>query len=252
MEAFSLENKHIVIVGASSGIGAKTAEVCANAGAVVSICARREEQLQKVKSGLKGNGHGYHVLDVTEEKKVIENVFDRFTSERGPIDGLVYSVGVSANLAFSVIRKEAFLKVLETNLVGAMTTAQAAINIKRVNKNGCSIVWISSVACCKPSGGGLFMYSASKAGMVGGVKVLALELARRNIRVNAVCPGAVKTDIWKQYILTENEKNAVFAKHPLGIGEVEDVAHACLYLLSPAAKWVTGSELYIDGGFSLA
>lgn len=247
---FSLKNKHIVIVGASSGIGAEIATQCSKSGARVSICARREQKLIDVLRNLDGKEHGYQLLDVRNTKQVA-GVFDNFVAERGRIDGFVYCIGILKNMAFGAIKTEQFLDILQVNLLGAMVCTQAAINIKRVNKENCSIVWISSVAYKKPGGAGGFMYAASKGGMVGGVKVLALELAKRNIRINAICPAAVETEIWNINTMTEEEKINIFKRHLLGIGQPIDVANACIYLLSPASKWLTGTELFLDGGYLL-
>lgn len=245
-----LEGKHIVIIGASSGIGKATADLCAKRGARVSLCARRTDRLKEIADEL-GTPHGYYELDVTWDRNRIEEVFDRIVEERGLIDGMVYSVGISANMAFSVITKTRFEEVLNTNLTGAMITTQAAINLKRVKREGLSIVWIASIAASKPSGGGLFMYSASKAAMIGGIRSISIELVKRNIRINTISPGAVKTEIWNQYVLSEKQKEELFKKHPLGIGEPRDIAAACTYLLSDDAKWITGQDFIIDGGFSL-
>lgn len=246
-----LNGKHIVIVGASSGIGKETAKVCAARGAKVSICARRTDKLEEVLDEL-GDSHGSYQLDVTWPKEKIEEVFDQIVKDRGLIDGMVYCAGISANMAFSVITKERFQSVLDTNLVGAMLTTQAVIHLKRVSNNGCAIVWIASVAATKPSGGGLFMYSASKAGMIGAIRSLSIELGKRNIRINTISPGAVETEIWEQYRLTEQQKLALFKKHPLGIGKPYDIAAGCAYLLSEDARWITGQDFVMDGGFSLA
>lgn len=246
-----LEGKHIVVIGASSGIGKATAELCAKRGASVSLCARRGEVLKEIASKM-GADHGGYPLDVTWDKARIEEVFDQMVADRGMIDGMVYAAGVSANMAFGIIPTNRFEDVLKTNLVGAMLVTQAAINLKRVKREGCSIVWIASIAASKPSGGGLFMYSASKAAMVGGIRSISIELVKRNIRINAVSPGAVQTEIWGQYVLSEKQKQALFKKHPMGLGKPDDIAAACSYLLSDDARWVTGQEFIIDGGFSLA
>lgn len=247
----SLEGKHIVVIGASSGIGKETAKLCASEGAKVSLCARRYNILEEVVQGL-GEAHGAYELDVTWERSQIEVVFDHMVEERGTIDGMVYCAGVSANMAFSVISKERFQSVINTNLIGAMVTTQATIHLKRVSKKGCSIVWIASVAASKPSGGGLFMYSATKAGMIGAIRSLSIEIVKRNIRVNTISPGAVETEIWQQYVLSQQQKEAIFKKHPLGLGKPHDIAAGCGYLLSEDARWITGQNFIIDGGFSLA
>ena len=181
----------------------------------------------------------------------VDTVFDNFVAERGKIDGFVYCVGILKNMAFGAIKPELFSDILQVNLIGAMVCTQAVINVKRVCKECCSIVWISSVAYKKPGGAGGFMYSASKGGMVGGIKVLALELANRNIRINAICPAAVNTEIWNLNTMTEEEKLNIFKRHLLGVGQPKDVASACIYMLSPASRWITGIELFLDGGYLL-
>jgi NAD(P)-dependent dehydrogenase (short-subunit alcohol dehydrogenase family) len=194
--------------------------------------------------------HGYQVLDVTNEEQV-PLVFDEFVAKRGRIDGLVYCAGILKNMTFSAIKSEEINKILNVNFLGAMRCTQAAINIRRARKEACSIVWISSVAYKKPGGAGGFMYAASKGAMVGGVKVLAIELARRNIRINAICPAAVDSDIWNLNTMTDEEKTNIFNRHLLGLGRPVDVANACVFMLSPASRWMTGSEIFMDGGYLL-
>ncbi len=223
---------------------------CAKEGAKVSICARREQQLIEVMGKLEGDSHGYQLLDVRNTESV-PAVFDEFVAQRGRIDGFVYCTGILKNMAFSAIKPELFLDILQVNLIGAMVCTQAATNFKRVSKESCSLVWISSVAYKKPGGAGGFMYASSKGGMIGGIKVLALELAKRNIRINAICPAAVDTEIWDVNSMTQEEKLSIFKRHLLGIGKPIDVANACVFMLSSASRWITGIELFLDGGYLL-
>jgi NAD(P)-dependent dehydrogenase (short-subunit alcohol dehydrogenase family) len=253
VDAFSLAGKHVVVVGASSGIGAATAIQCASAGASVSICARRESRLRSVLDSLDRGAEQTHrlaVLDVTEPA-AIDAVFTRFASEGGPCDGIVYAAGFVRLLPILAVSPTNMDELLATNLSGAILCARAAV--RRAAKGGLSIVFISSTAPRCPSGSGMTVYSASKAGLNGAVTALAYELAPRRIRVNAIAPGCVDTDVWHTHENEEDNDPAnyqrLLARHPLGFGKPADVALGCVYLLSDASRWVTGSIIAMDGGF---
>lgn len=247
---FFLKDKHIVIIGASSGIGEQIAIDCSKRGAKLSICSRNVENLANLVKNLSGKNHGYEYLDVTNCQNM-EEIFDRFVKARGRIDGFVYCSGILKNMNFNTIKEKHYNAIFGVNFLGAMQTTQAATNFKRVSKSGCSVVWISSVACTKPGGAGGFLYASSKAALIGGMKVLAIELAEKKIRINAICPGAIDTNIWNINTMSDEEKNSIFKRHLLGIGNVTDVSNSCIYLLSEASKWVTGTQLFVDGGFLL-
>jgi NAD(P)-dependent dehydrogenase (short-subunit alcohol dehydrogenase family) len=237
------------VVGASSGIGAEVARQCASAGAVVSICARREDRLREVHASLEGGRpHRYSVLDVAD-RDAIEPRLEAFAKESGPIGGLVYAAGYSKLLPLQVLSAKQLDGILQVNLVGGILATKAAV--KRAPKTGTSIVWISSVAPRRPGGGGMTAYAASKGGMEAALVALASELAPRKIRINAIAPGAVETEIWNGSFDPEQLARIV-AKHPLGVGQPRDVALGCVYLLSEAARWITGTVLSMDGGFATA
>ncbi len=250
LEAFSLAGKHVVVVGASSGIGKATAIRCAEAGAIVSVAARRVELLSQLVAELPGSGHGFHMLDVRVSRS-IPPCLDVFVKRAGPIGGLVYSAGVSTLLPLNVTGEDHWRGVLDVNLTGAVFCTKEAVSAKRCSPEGMGIVWISSSAAQNPAGAGRLSYGASKAGMIGAARALANELSRRRMRINVLCPAAVATEIWDKQTLDEQQKRKFFDRHPLGIGEPDDIAYACVYLLSPAARWLTGTVISLDGGFSV-
>jgi len=250
LEAFSLTGKHVVIVGASSGIGKAAAIRCAEAGATVSLAARRTELLSEIVAGLPGSRHGFHMLDVRDSGSV-PACMDSFVKRAGPISGLVYSVGVSTLLPLNVAGEDHWQGVLDVNLTGAVFCTKEAVSARRCSPEGMGIVWISSSAAQNPAGAGRLSYGASKAGMIGAARALANELSRRTIRINVLCPAAVATDIWNTQPMSDEQKKRFFDRHPLGIGAPDDIAYACVYLLSPAARWLTGTVISIDGGFSV-
>jgi len=137
-------------------------------------------------------------------------------------------------------------------LRGAVFCCQAATTNTRAFRGGMSIVLLGSAGACKPAGSGMTGYCASKAALEGAVRAMAIEGARRRIRFNAVAPGAVRTELWDGPERTEEHIRKVCERHPLGPGELDDVAYACVYLLSPAARWITGTVLPLDGGFLLS
>lgn len=241
---FSLEGKCILITGASSGIGRALAIECSKLGAEIVITGRDEERLDETMKQMVAGNHTSIIADLNSEESI-----DRLVENTPNLDGLVNNAGYIDLRPVKMISSDKFEKILETNTVAPILLFQKLLKKKKINVNS-SIVFTSSLAGLGHGTVGNSMYSASKGAISAFVRVAAKELACRGIRVNAVCPGMVKTDIMikggvTNAQLAEDEKN-----YPLGYGEPIDVALLIVYLLSNASKWMTGSNLIIDGGVS--
>lgn len=241
---FSLDGKTILVTGASSGIGRATAIECSKLGATVIITGRNEERLKETLSQLEGSDHQYVVADVTNADEV-----NALVEAIPQLDGLVNNAGIQKYLPTPFINEEDLLKILRTNTIAPILLTRILVKKKKMKK-GSSIVFTSSLAGNYKCSPGNAMYSTSKGALSGFMRNAAIDLASKNIRCNAVCPGMIVTPI-----MTENsnltaeqwEKNKEM--YPLKrFGTPEDVAYAIIYLLSDASSWVTGSSLVIDGG----
>jgi len=243
---FSLENKTILVTGASSGIGRAIAIECSKMGASIIITGRNEERLNET----------YIQLDSTKSNMAIdgdltnEDFIEKMTSSILNVDGVVFCAGVTDRTLLKFASKEKFLRVFEINLLSQIILIRALLKKKKIN-NGASIVFISSIGAYKVAPG-LSLYSATKSGLLSVMKGLASELFSRKIRSNAILPSMVKTElITTDSSVSSEDWEKDEAKYPLGYGEPNDVAFTAIYLLSDATKWMTGSEIVIDGGLSL-
>ena len=221
---FTLQEKRILVTGASSGIGRSIAQECAAAGATVVLNGRDEQRLNETLSSLEGSGHCAIAADLTHFDTVKQHL-----ATLEPLDGLVLCAGVGQTAPVQLL--------------------QMLVKGKKINRKA-SVVFISSIARQKPYVGN-GVYSASKAALNGFSKVAALELAGREIRVNCIEPGLIMTSIVKESVFDE-EQLAEFKKTmPLGFGAPRHIALGCVYLLSDASCWTTGTSLVIDGGQTL-
>lgn len=243
---FGLEGKTVLVTGASSGIGRATAIECSKMGATVVITGRNEARLKETFEQLDDTKQNISIAgDLTDESFISDLV-----SSLSSVDGVVFCAGVPDRTLIKFASRERFLRVLDINLLSQTFLIQRLLKGKKINKNA-SLVFISSVGAYKVAPG-LGIYSAAKSGLISIMKGVAVELYPRNIRANAILPSMVKTSLISidSSISTEDwEKDE--AKYPLGYGEPEDVAYCVVYLLSDATKWMTGSEIIIDGGVSL-
>lgn len=244
-----LINKHILITGASSGIGRSTALIAAAKGARVTVVARRESELKSLMQELvliNKLSHSYIVLDLTDNEAI-----DSKISKIDPIDGLVHSAGIVFPLPIKFIRKKHIEKVWGINSIAPILFTATLLTNKLINPNA-SIVFVSSISTVHPYVGGA-LYSSSKSAIESYSKNLALELSGSKIRSNVVSPALVKTEIFNQTIeSSEASKISVYEKkYPFGFGEPEDVANAILFFLSDSSKWITGQNLVLDGGLTL-
>jgi NAD(P)-dependent dehydrogenase (short-subunit alcohol dehydrogenase family) len=243
---FSLAGKTILVTGASSGIGKQTAIRISEMGAKLIITGRNSERLNAVLGELKGNEKHFAItanLNSTEEQ-------DQLINKIPNIDGLVLCSGVIKTLPFKFINQDAFADLIKTNLLSPLYLFNLLLRKKKIN-NSAAVVFISSIGGNLVGTKGNSMYSASKAGLNGAQKVIALELADKKIRVNNVSPGMVRTELWSEGSVSEAQLIEDEKKYPLGYGTTDDVAFGIIYLLSDASKWVTGSSLVMDGGFSI-
>ena len=250
MEKFSLDNKNVVITGASSGIGRQCAIECSRAGANLIMIARNEERLEETKRILIGDKHLTYSQDITEFEKIKDTINDA-VEKIGKIDGFIHSAGIELTKPFSLTKPEDYEKIYRVNVISGFEIAKIISSKKYINESGGSLVFLSSVMG-ENGAAGKIAYCASKGAMIAGIKAMALELVQKKIRVNCVSPAVVETDLSKAFIekLPKDSIDEMMKMHPLGLGKPEDVANACIYLLSDEAKWVTGSNLVIDGGYS--
>jgi len=245
---FSLEGKTILISGASSGIGEATAIACDQLGATILLLGRDESRLESVKSKLTAGNHRYLSVDLSDVD-LLEQDLKRFLKDIDAVHGLVNAAGITSTHPFKLFKPNQLHQLLQINVQGAFYLTKLVL--KKMNKHGGSIVFISSIMATHGEKAKT-QYAISKGAVSAGVKSLAVELAQKNIKVNSIAPGIVNTPMTENATYKKNQDllNATLSKYPLGFGEPEDVANACVYLLSSASRWVTGTELILDGGYT--
>lgn len=237
-QLFGLQGKSLLVTGASKGIGQEVARQCAAAGAQLVICGRDAARLDETLQSLPGQGHRAIAAELTDAA-----ARQRLAADCGPLDGVVHSAGIRG-LAPMKIVSDAFLsQVMDTNYLAPMMLTRHLLARGQIRTGG-SLVFLSSIAALTGTVG-VGPYAGSKAALIGSLRPLALELAKRGIRANALCPGLVETTL-----ITEDKDwfEDSRQRYPLGIGQPGDVAQACLYFLSDASRKVTGCVFSMDGG----
>lgn len=243
---FSLDGKTILVTGASSGIGRATAIECSKMGAKVIITARNEIRLKETLNSLQGEGHSMILCDLS-----CDDELDKLVSELPEIQGLVNNAGYTQLLPLCFIKTETLEKLLRVNTISPICLLQKVLKKKKI-KSGASIVFTSSLAGLGYTTPGNSMYTASKGAISSFIKNAAIELASKQIRVNAVCPGMVNTGILDNGTVTQEQLELDMKNYPLGrYGEPNEIAWQIINLLSDASKWITGTNVIIDGGYSI-
>lgn len=247
---FSLEGKTILVTGASSGIGRGIAVTCAKMGARVVINGRNKERLQATFDLLEGEVHQQIIADLSTQEGI-----DTIVEEAPLLNGFVNSAGIPQICPVKNITRESLLEIINTNTIGPIVLTSALLKKKKLQKKS-SIIYIASMSGVCIANTGEAPYGTTKAALAGFIKTAAYELAGQGTRVNTICPGLVPTEILSlsNSIFSEEQlKDTMYNRYPLKrFGTTDDIANGTVYLLSDASSWVTGQNLVIDGGYTLA
>ncbi len=245
MNKFYLNKKTILITGASSGIGRACAIEASSLDANCILIGRNETELQKTKSLCKTES-SILCADLTNSESI-----DTIISQIPMLDGVVHCAGIINPKPIKFLKSQNIKEIFDINFNAPVLLTSSLLQKNKLNE-GASIVFISSISSQHPYFGGA-MYVSSKAALEAFSKTLAIEGAAKKIRSNVILPGLVKTNMLEETKAATGEAyfNSYEKQYPLGFGEPEDVANAVCFLLSPETKWVTGSELKMDGGLVL-
>ena len=246
---FTLHGRSAIITGGSRGLGLEIAEGLGEAGASLMICARREEWLTPALAELGGKGFRAEgmVCDVAKPDEV-QAVVDTTVAAFGSVDILVNNAGITRDKLIARMSEEDWQLVINVNLNSVFYCSKAASRVMAKQRSG-RIISIASVVGLMGNAGQC-NYSASKAGIVGFTKSLARELGARGVAVNAVAPGFIATAMTD--VLSDEIKENLLKAIPMGkLGSAEDVAQAVLFLASPAAAYITGEVIRVDGGMAM-
>ena len=244
---FDLSGRAALVTGASSGLGRHFARVLAKSGARVIVGARRIQALEELCRDITRTGGDAHavVVDVTDPVSVREAV--RSAALVAPIDILINNAGVTGSQPFLHMTEEEWDQVIDTNLKGNFLVAQAVAREMTSNAQKGCIINVASILGLKVAGN-ISAYAASKAAVIQLTRAMALELARYRIRVNALCPGYIETDLNQSFLQSEAGSALVRRIPQRRLGHFEDLDGALLLLCSDAASYITGSILAVDGG----
>lgn len=247
---FNLSNKNIIVTGASSGIGRQCAITFSQLGANIILIARNRKRLEETFNRLNKGNHLYISQDIIEYDK-LENAINTVTEKIGKISGFVHSAGTEMTLPLKSMTSSYYENMFAINVISGFELARIISKKKYLDENGASFVFISSVMGMLGQAGKIG-YCSSKGALISGAKAMALEIASKHIRVNCIISGVVETEMSNKMFesLPKESKKSVIDMHPLGLGKPNDIAYACAYLLSDAARWITGTNLIIDGGYS--
>ena len=249
MNPFSLEGKTILVTGASSGIGRGIATECSKMGAKVILNGRNAERLQETLDKMEGEGHQIIVADIAKQEEI-----DRLVAELPVLDGCVLCAGIPQVCPVKHFKRQDIEDIFSVNTFAPIMITSSLVKKKKIHK-GSSVVLIESVSGVFVGTKGDVSYNASKAALNGFLKGSALELAGQGIRINAINPGLVPTNILNlsnEMFAESHHTDIMVESYPLKrYGTPEDIAYGAIYLLSDASSWVTGTNMVIDGGYLL-
>ena len=243
-----LSGQVAIVTGASQGLGRSMAVELARSGAQVACVARNVEKLQETVSAIEaGGGAAKAIACDVQDRGGIDQLVDGVNEEWGRLDIMVNNAGITRDTLLPRMSDEEWLDVISTNLTGTFYFSRAASRLMMRQRSG-RIINISSVSGLIGNPGQT-NYSASKAGMIGMTRSLSRELAGRKVTINAICPGFIESEMSQALgdtVLAEVRKR-IPAKR---LGTPEDVAACVLFLASPAASYITGQVLTVDGGMT--
>ena len=249
LNPLDLTGRSYLVTGASSGIGRETCVLLSELGARVALLARDEARLLGTLAAMQPGAHHIEVCDL-EATATLPARLASLAGGFGPLDGMVHCAGIVSSVPLRMREPEDIARTLRINLESALLLAKG-FRQRGVRAANSSIVFLTSVAGLTGVAGRAD-YSASKGGLIALTRSLAAEFARENIRVNCVAPAWVETEMTRNSLdaLTPDAAAALRARHLLGFGQPRDIANAVAFLLADTARWITGTTLVADGGYS--
>lgn len=244
------EQKYVLVTGATSGIGRAISMELSRQNARVILLGRDEKKLAETLQELSGTGHRILCLDLSDVSS-IGPLLKETVKTIGRIYGFCHCAGIVETRPLASSSADGIQAMFDIHVVAGIEIVRFVSRRDVIDETGGSFLFISSVygLVGKP---GQIGYSASKGAVVAAARSMAVELARRNIRVNVLSPGLVMTNMTKKAFshFSEEQVNAIINAHPLGVGKPEDVARAAIFLLAPQNVWITGANLVVDGGYT--
>lgn len=248
-QSLDMSGRTVLVTGASAGIGRDVAILLGELGARVILVGRNQDRLDAALAKLSGSGHLVEPFDLNQLEE-IPGWMKRLAEKAGELHGVVHCAGVGQTMPLRATTVRSAEDLMRVNVLAALMLAKG-LRQKGVRAADASLVLVASVMGLVGAPG-CAVYCASKGAIISMTRALALELAAEKIRVNCVAPAFVKTEMLEELksVAGADQMAAVEALHPLGFGEPRDVSHSIAFLLSPASRWMTGSTMTVDGGYT--
>jgi len=251
LDIFRLDSRVAIVTGSSKGLGKAISKALAGAGANVVVVSRHLNEAQEAADEISDDtGQKTLALEVDiSQQSQVEEMVAKTVAEFGKVDILVNNAGINIRGPAEELTLDIWRQILDTNLIGAVLCSQAVFKYMKEQKYG-RIINVASILG-KVGLEGRTAYCSSKGGLIQFNKTLALEWAKYNITVNAICPGPFITEINRPLLNDPEAYQAFASKVPMGRwGEPEELAGVAIFLASDASSFVTGSEIYVDGGWT--